>query len=200
MPTFGVTSQDGQTNYFRNAGQGTYTLKVQHYKPTSNGYAQSLSFYVVNDSWSHYMQGAIYEYDDYSSNYAGSLIATTPSASILFVGPAWRTIEFSNPKPEIVSGTRYYIGMRLAEETDDSVRCFEKTDLDHAVWVSSAAYNELLDYEDPLVREHVHAYVLNLYCTYEDAPVDTQIYQFGFQGEGNMVLGHGSGRLTIKRN
>ena len=195
MPTFGVTSTGSQVWYYRVAGSGDYRLKVQHYKPTSDGYAQSISFYVINDSWSHYMQGVIYEYDDYSSNYAGSLIATTPSASVSFVGPAWKTIEFSDPKPEIVSGTSYYIGMRLAEETDDDVRSYAKSDSGHAVWVSSAAYNELLDYEDPLVREHVHAYVLNLYCTY--GPEEEQSNKSNkLVGEGRMLT-VGQGQMSF---
>ncbi len=110
----------------------------------------------------------MYEYIDYSSNYAGSLIAQTEVKLVSLSGSEWITFDFSNPKPVITNNTRYYLTIS-AEETGTSIYIHRDNmgDYIYDIYLDKNFTNTL---PDPLEGEIHSRYRRSIYCSYTITP------------------------------
>jgi hypothetical protein len=92
------------------------------FETTEPGYLESVSGYInIGTGYASGIAIALYEYDDYSSTYAGNIIASSQFVPVTEGnGTHWITRTF-NPEPYLSGNTRYYISI-VAESGDGSCR------------------------------------------------------------------------------
>jgi len=199
MPTFGNTDENITWSTLEQ-----YTMGGFHNTNNENSITpESITFYVrvQGNTYNSRLQTAIYEYIDYSSSYAGDMIISSNAVTqnITNGWSGWITINFSG-STILSPNTNYYllaygewhifagIDMGLSQIGGSATDIFKS-----ALSIGDA-------FPDPFTGESASTHQRMIYCTYSEVAGGGTTNQFGFQGEGNMVLGHGSGRLTIKGN
>ena len=145
-PSFGVTLED----YMR----GLYASCPTY------GEADSIHVYIQRFSSDlKEVKCAIYEYVDYSSNYAGNLINETEVKSVS--GTGWYTFNFSDPKPSLVADTNYYLVAWGDSDTG-------WLDIGNASGGSDGISRSVSyqNWPDPLESESSDSNAYYIYCTY----------------------------------
>lgn len=158
-PTFGglksgneLSMTTGSYNYLR----GDYDA------PASNGYADSISVeFSTLGGVNRPFECALYEYVDYSSNYAGDLLGVTESKTVTSTG-VW-TFNFSDPKPSITASTNYYYCVRPDGDFTGQTIKVDGAGSGSGIYIRNA--NEV-PFSDPLTGDDSLVYDLSAYVTY----------------------------------
>jgi len=106
---------------------------------------------------------AIYDYVDYSSVYAGSLVGVTGEETHNIGAGNWYTYTFSEPKPELQENTDYYLTIWAADDMLGTVYLGYNSGGDNAT-IQSLTYTG--NYPDPLTGESSASYSYLMYCSY----------------------------------
>jgi len=136
-----------------------------------SGTADYIMVHLGSDSGSYSgnVTAGLYEYVDYSSSYAGDLIAQTEVKTITVSSTSswWERFDFTGIKPSIIHGTKYYLAVSgedngLGTDYDITVMSLS-SDPGYSVF-ENIVYSDTL--EDPWVGEASSGYHRAIYCSY----------------------------------
>jgi len=162
-PTFGGSSGSDSGAFSGNGGDRGYVL-ASYDAPASNGNVDSITFKTAALTVNMVVYCGLYEYVDYSSSYAGDLIAVTETKSLLSTdGNKEFTVDFSDPKPSIVEGTNYYIAFcpQSTSWSTNSLICDNGGD-------NSVYHYSHTSFPDPLASENSASTTFYLYASYTE--------------------------------
>lgn len=160
--TFGYTGE--ASSLFISDGGGGYTIRGAYAQMGGvEGWAQNITIKTHTIGENIGVQCAIYNYTDYSSAYAGNLIGTTETKTVL--GTQDNTVitfEFASPV-HLSASTNYYLMVRETTTSgwDNYIKASEVSS--RGVYKSGAGVQS---FADPLTGESVSGLVPYIYCTY----------------------------------
>lgn len=154
------------------------------------GVAQSITAHLITRAGYDFVGKAKFALYDSSHN----LIAQTEE--IIPVADEWNTANFEDPKPEIVGETVYY----LAAWSDGtggkrSNLGYQSGEPQQAVYTNDYLYaTESGQYPSPMTTEYSAAYLLSVYCTYEEA---VEVTHEGSASGSGVGLGTSLAKLDV---
>jgi len=169
-PTFGQESGTSYTSIFSDATNKEY-IKGVFDAPASSGTVDNITVNFKVVGFSVNIECALYDYVDYSSDYAGALIDTTETVLVTGVGE-W-VFDFSEPKPPVVDGTNYYICVRPTGDysSGGNIQSYGLISSGAGIWKGSTSG---IAFEDPLTGDGSQATRPYLWASYtEGAPTQS---------------------------
>lgn len=172
-------------------------IKGNYDAPSSDGIAKSVWAKCVFGAGSNLSKCALYEYVDYSSVYAGNLIAQTIEINQATTGgsAAWREWPFPNSqRAKLKNGTNYYIVIYAERGT---VRYKSGTPRDSVYTIT--AYN---GFPSPWTGEIQSSAWYDIYCEYdelESSGLRLGLGLGGYGGKGGRIP-HLDNGLGMKRH
>ena len=130
-----------------------------------NGTADNISVYLETNGNSFNTTCALYEYVDYSSDYVGSLIASTEEKLVPDGTEGWVVFNFSEPKPEIKDGKKYYIACWSENQETGIMSCHRIAESGRRIYVYPGGYDGT-NWPDPMTDEAVSSYRSLMYLSY----------------------------------
>ena len=120
-------------------------------------------------SYTGKVTAGLYEYVDWGTDYAGTLVAQTEVKTITITSmtPQWMQFNFTGTQPLINNNTRYYLavsGESNGAGTDYDITVMAQSSAPGYSVVENLVYSDTL--EDPWVGEGASSYRRALYCAY----------------------------------
>jgi hypothetical protein len=150
-PLFGYTGASGACNY----GLSNYQMGAW-YECNFTGTLDNISLYCqITEPFGGKITCAIYDYVDYGTDYAGNQRGVTDERVwTTTFSSQWQVFNFSEPKPSVTSGTKYYL-LAWGNRTDSNNDIKWRYDTNEPgawdlIWDSEGGY---LPWEDPLTGE-----------------------------------------------
>ena len=166
MVTFGDTTENTTAQVNLNGQR----IAVWGTPVDGGGLVDSISFYGLKSAgYNGDISAGLYEYIDYSSNYAGNLIAQTIVSSLSDGGLRWYTVTFDDPKPKVTNNKKYYICVEASLVTDQSIAIYRDAGAGYTIYESG--YQATL--ENPWESEGTSTNHYHIYATYTSGEYTT---------------------------
>jgi len=159
--------------------------------PSSNGELQSITMRLYEQTVDNSGQCALYERAGVQD--AGNLIATTNEVKILSTDDnSWKTLDFPDPKPNIVGGVSYFIVARTSTDNVGITQIARNNDIEWESWWKFS--DTPIPFDSPMTDEAGGDYYLCMYGTYTESTGDgTTTSTFTGTGKSSTT---GAGKMT----